>query len=126
LDYSLATGAGQYSNVGSYAITVTLGSNGNYTVTPANGTLTITPRSATISGDDKSKTYGDANPALTATVAGQVVGGDTINYSLATAATQYSNVGSYAITVTLGTNGNYTVTPANGTLTITPDRKSVV
>src|SRR5438067_4208333 len=74
LDYSLATSAGQYSNVGSYAITVTLGSNGNYSITPANGTLTIDQRAASVTADDKSKTYGHANPALTATVTGTVNG----------------------------------------------------
>ena len=51
----------------------------------------------------KSKTYGDANPALDATVAG-TVNGDTLNYSLATTAVQTSGVGSYPITVTLGSN----------------------
>ena len=57
----------------------------------------------------KSKTYGDANPTLDATVAG-TVNGDTLNYSLATTAVQTSGVGSYPITVTLGSNPNYTVT----------------
>jgi hypothetical protein len=37
--------------------------------------------------------YGDENPALTAVVTGTVNGGDTINYTLATTATQFSNVG---------------------------------
>jgi hypothetical protein len=35
----------------------------------------------------------DENPALTAVVTG-AVNGDTINYTLATTATQFSNVGS--------------------------------
>ena len=51
----------------------------------------------------KSKTYGDDNPALDATVTG-TVNGDALAYSLATAADATSGVGSYAITVTLGTN----------------------
>ena len=38
------------------------------------------------------------------------VNGDVLDYSLATTATQISGVGSYPITVTLGTNPNYTVT----------------
>src|SRR4029077_18820966 len=109
--------AGQFSNVGSYPITVSLGLNPNYSVTPANGTLTINKRAATVTANDKSKTYGDVNPALDATVTG-TVNGDLLNYTLATTATQFSNVGGYAITVTLGSNPNYFVTPANGTLTI--------
>ena len=37
----------------------------------------------------KSKTYGDVNPALTATVTG-TVNGDVLNYTLATTALQFS------------------------------------
>ncbi|MBC5864083.1 gliding motility-associated C-terminal domain-containing protein, partial [Flavobacterium sp. F-400] len=59
------------------------------------------------------------NPALTAVVTGGV-NGDTINYTLATSATQFSNVGAYPIVVTLGSNPNYDVTAVNGTLTVTP------
>jgi hypothetical protein len=62
---------------------------------------------------------------LTATVVGQVTGGDTINYTLSTMATQCSNVGSYAITVTLGSDPNYNVTPTNGTMTITKKHLTV-
>jgi ribosomal protein L18E len=118
INYSLATGATQFSNVGTYAITVTLGLNPNYSVTKTDGTLTINQANATLTAADKSKIYGQANPALTAVVVGQVVGGDPINYSLATSATQFSNVGPYAITVTLGLNPNYSVTKTDGTLTI--------
>jgi hypothetical protein len=49
------------------------------------------------------KVYGDENPALTAVVTG-AVNGDTINYTLATTATQFSNVGDYPIAVTLEIN----------------------
>ncbi len=61
---------------------------------------------ATVTANAKSKTYGAANPTLDAVVTG-TVGGDTLNYSLATTATTTSGVGSYPITVTLGTNPNY-------------------
>jgi hypothetical protein len=37
-------------------------------------------------------------------VTGAVNGGDTINYTLATTASQFSNVGQYPIDVTLGDN----------------------
>jgi hypothetical protein len=46
-----------------------------------------------------------------------VNGGDTINYTLATTASQFSNVGQYPIDVTLGANPNYTVVSTNGILT---------
>jgi hypothetical protein len=46
--------------------------------------------------------------------------GDTINYTLATTATQFSNVGDYPIAVTLGANPNYSVVSTNGILSVTP------
>ena len=58
------------------------------------------------------------NPTLDATVTG-TVNSDTLNYTLATTATQFSVVGNYPITVTLGLNPNYSVTKTDGTLTIT-------
>src|SRR5437667_2286487 len=70
-----------------------------------------------VKADDKSKNYGDSNPALTATVTG-TVNGDTLNYTLATTATQFSSVGPYPISVTLGSNPNYSITPSNGILTV--------
>lgn len=79
--------------------------------------FTIGQKSATVTADHKTKTYGDANPTLTATVAG-TVNGDVLDYTLATTAVQFSNVGDYGITVTLGANGNYSVTPTNDTLSI--------
>jgi hypothetical protein len=118
LNYSLATAAMQFSNVGTYPIAVTLGSNPNYSITSTNAVLTIGQKIASVTADAKSKTYGDANPALTAVVVGQVSGGDAINYSLATTATQFSNVGTYPIAVTLGSNPNYSLTYNNSTLTI--------
>ena len=113
LNYTLARAEGE--DVGEYAITVTLGSNPNYEVTATNGTFTINKKTVTITADAKSKTYGEADPALTATVEG-LVGSDTLNYTLARA--EGENVGEYAITVTLGENPNYEVTATNGTFTI--------
>ena len=95
--------------MGSYPITVTLGTNPNYNVTTTDGTLTVDKAAATVTANAKSKTYGEANPAFDAAVTG-TVNGDVLDYSLATAATQASGVGSYPITVTLGTNPNYNVT----------------
>jgi hypothetical protein len=52
-------------------------------------------------------------------VTGTVNGGDTINYTLATTASQFSNVGSISIAVTLGDNPNYSVVSTNGILSVT-------
>ena len=124
LNYSLATDAAQYSAVGVSNITVTLGSNPNYSVLATNSTLTIGARAASVTADAKSKTYGDANPALTAAEAG-TVNGDLLSYTLATDAAQFSSVGISNITVTLGSNPNYSVLATNNTLTIGAKAASV-
>jgi len=118
LDYTLATTADQFSDVGSYAITVSLGSNPNYSVTTTDGSLTVGQRSVSVTADDQSKTYGDANPTFTATEGNTVAGAATLQYTLATTASQFSNVGSYPISITLGSNPNYSVTTTDGSLTI--------
>jgi hypothetical protein len=46
------------------------------------------------------------------------VNGDTINYTLATTATQFC--WDYPIAVTLGANPNYSVVSTNGILSVTP------
>ena len=115
IEYTLTREEGE--NVGEYAITpsgeVT---QGNYTVNFVSGTLTVAPKTVRVKADDKTKTYGDADPELTATVEG-LVGEDTIVYTLSR--TEGENVGEYDI-IPAGEpeQGNYTVTYSNGTLTV--------
>jgi len=113
-------------NVGAeYAIVITGGTSDNYQiVSHINGTLTITKAALTISADNKTKTYGDANPTLTYTVSGLAFGERLsdigVTVSLACEATASSGVGSYAIVTTcVGNPTNYDVTYANGKLTVT-------
>jgi hypothetical protein len=126
LSYTLATTALKLSDVGPYPITVTLGANPNYNVTATDGTLTVDPKAASVTADPKSRQYGDDNPTLTATMTGEVSGGDVISYTLATTALKLSDVGSYPITVSLGANPNYNVTATDGTLTVTPRAVTVL
>ncbi len=122
---SLDTSADNTSGIGSYAIaqgTVTNANNRNYDITYAGSELTITARPITITADDRTKIYGDGNPALTETVGGMgLVNGDTLAGSLATSVDGATGVGAYAITQgTLAASSNYTVvgfTP--GTLSVT-------
>ena len=85
--------------------------------------MTIDKALLTLTADDKSKTYGQANPALTFSVDG-LVNGDTrataltADPTLDTTALASSGAGSYPITLTGGTSANYTLTRVNGTLTI--------
>src|SRR2546423_11439320 len=72
VNYTLATAATQFSNVGTFPITVTLGLNPNYEVTFTNGTLTINNATPTLTANENSNNYEQANPTLTATVTGEV------------------------------------------------------
>ena len=118
LNYTVSLSAGTYPAVGTYPITVTVGSNANYNVTANNSQLTVNPATVTVAAAAQSKIYGTANPALTAAVTGVPSSGATLNYSLATTATVVSGVGTYPITVSIGSNPNYSVTPSNGLLTV--------
>ncbi|WP_460389950.1 MBG domain-containing protein, partial [Algoriphagus aestuariicola] len=104
-----------------YAIsqgTYTYGSN--YDETYVGADFEITQRAITITADaGQSKTYGDADPTLTATVtSGTIVGGDVATGSLVRAAGE--NVGLYAISQGTYTYGsNYDLSFLEGNLEIT-------
>jgi hypothetical protein len=87
----------------------------SYVITAEAGTLTIEPKSAGIRADDKSKTVGDDDPDLTATVT-DAVDGEELNYTLSRE--EGDTVAEYAITVIPGDNPNYDVTTEDGTFTI--------
>src|SRR5207247_945615 len=83
----------------------------------------------TITADDKSKVYGAALPALTASYSG-FVNGDiasslTTPVTLATTATPASPVGTYPITASGAASPNYTISFVSGTLTVTPAALSI-
>ena len=106
-------------NVGRYSIDASQLHNPNYQVTAQDGTLTIDPRPVTVSADPQSKTYGNADPALTYRVtAGNLVGADTLSGALSRASGE--NVGRYSIDASQLRNPNYQVTAQEGTLTIDP------
>ncbi|MBO4478982.1 MAG: hypothetical protein J5774_01300, partial [Clostridia bacterium] len=113
--YTLTKAAGV--TVGSYEITVT-GINQNYDVTPVNGTYTINAKVITVTADDKSTTYGDALAALTATLSAELVAGDSADAVYTLTKADGVNKGTYAITVGVVANDNYSVTAVNGTYTI--------
>src|SRR5581483_565527 len=94
--------------------------------------LTVTPATLTVTADNKSKAYGAALPALTASYSG-FVNGDTAAAltgapSVTTAATPDSAMGTYPITAAAGSlaSPNYTFTFVNGTLTVTQSALTVV
>ena len=77
---------------------------------------TIAQKAVTVTADNKSKTYGQDDPTLTATVDG-TLGGDQVVYNLTRAAGE--NAGDYTITPSGDVSqGNYAVTYVPGTFTI--------
>src|SRR4029079_15882760 len=124
---SYSTTATPASSVGNYPITASLndpGSKlGNYEVTINNGTLMINPAPLSVSAANKSRAYGAANPEFTGAIVG-IQNGDNLTLSFSTSATATSPVGNYDIVPSIndpaGKLGNYTVSSANGTLSVTP------
>ena len=112
------------SPVGQYPVLCDISglSAANYTFTLLPGTLTVTPAPLTVAADDKTRVYGDPNPALTGTVTG-LKNGDVLTPSYSTIAIAGSPVGAYPIVPFLAPGAvanNYAITYVNGTLTITP------
>jgi hypothetical protein len=81
---------------------------------------TVRPGTLTVTAANAARPYGAPNPALTGTVAG-AVNGDLFTVTGTTTATATSPVGAYPVVPAIsGSNvSDYTVTAANGTLTVT-------
>ncbi|WP_375303882.1 MBG domain-containing protein, partial [Niastella sp. OAS944] len=119
-------------NVGVYAIQQgNLALSSNYILSYAGANFTITERAVTITAQARSKTYGDADPALTYQITtGSLAFSDAFSGALTRAAGE--DVGAYAIqqgTLALSTNYILTYVGANLTigkraLTITVNNKS--
>ncbi|MDO4492851.1 MAG: MBG domain-containing protein [Clostridia bacterium] len=105
----------QITNVGTMNVSVKA-ENDNYDTATASYTLKVTPKDVTVTADNMTKSYGQAIPALTATVTG-TLGEDTVRYTIVREPGE--DVGEYAITVSGDEyQGNYKVTYAPGKLTI--------
>jgi hypothetical protein len=129
---NVASGSGTLANkdVGLRAITdfgtLALGNNtaGNYTLTGATGSVTITALAVTLTG---TRAYdGSTNAAAAILSVSNAASGDTVNVASGTGTLASKDVGLRAIasfgTLALGNNaaGNYTLTGATGSVTITP------
>ena len=110
---ALNTTATPQSNVGVYPITVGAGTLSvgsvvdNYTLTYVNGALTVNKASLTVTANPRSRSLNAPNPTFTATISG-FVNGDTATVVtgtpvLSTTAVTSSPVGTYPITVGVGT-----------------------
>ncbi|MFN3370193.1 MAG: MBG domain-containing protein [Sphingomonadaceae bacterium] len=115
-------------NVGSYGILQgTLAANSNYSLTFTGAAFTITPAVLRIEANDRTKVYGDPDPALTFTASGFRLGDTAAILTGALARDPGENVGSYGILQgTLAATPNYTIDYVPDTFTITPATLSVV
>ena len=97
----------------------------NYTISYTNGGITIGKAGLTVTADNKTKVYGDSNPALTYTITGYVNGESasviTGAPTISTTATGITNVGTATITAAANNLAatNYSFSYANGSLAIT-------
>ena len=116
----------QYRDVTETTIKVRV-TNANYNPNPVEleGTVTITPKPVTVTARSYSKTFGADDPAFEADTVG-TLGNDTVTYTISRETGE--NVGTYTITPAgEAVQGNYNVTYATGTLTITAsDREKAV
>ena len=115
------------TNVGSYTATLSTNSSTNYTLgTPSTLSWAITKAVLTVTANSNSMNTGRAVPTLGYTVTG-FLGSDTLanaitgTPALATTATSSSGVGTYPISVSVGTlsASNYSFTYVAGTMTVT-------
>ena len=124
INVTLATTAAQLSSVGVSNLTVTLGSNPNYTVLTTNSTLTINPKAAAVTASNASKIYGQTKTfaGTEFTIAGLINGDSVTSVTLTSSGTtNTAAVGGYPIVASAASGsglGNYTLSYVNGTLAV--------
>jgi filamentous hemagglutinin family protein len=114
--------ANEYTDVGSYSLSLLGATAQNYSLSFNSSFLNITPRDLTITADDFTREYGDANPIFTASFDGLASFDDASvisNLILSTSATPSSIALRYGINATYDSNPNYTITFNQGFLTVT-------
>lgn len=124
------------SGVGTASIVARQAGDEEYNAASLKMTFEIDKAPLTATAESKSRIYGEVNPALTISYAGFVNGetvADITEPSAEVIADELSEVGSYPITLSGGSANNYTITLANGsmsvekaTLTVTPDDQQKV
>ena len=114
-------------NAGNYALTPSATANSgysvaNYDITPTNGTFKINKAALTVTANSENITYGDDKPTFSVSYSGfvnneneSVLGGSLV---LECGYVRYGNVGTYSITPSGLTSGNYAITFESGTLTV--------
>ena len=100
-------------DVGDYTVQVKYIGDGNHNDLVADPiSVSVSKKAVTVKADDISKSYGDADPELTATVTG-TLGNDTVIYTVSRAAGEA--IGTYTVTPSgAAVQGNYVVTYETG------------
>ncbi|MBQ3630603.1 MAG: leucine-rich repeat protein [Prevotella sp.] len=118
----ISTVARSYSDVGTYPISMAMGTITNKWVYLVNGTLTITKAPLTVGVQSVTIYEGDAIPSFTLTYSGfknnQNESVLTAKPTAITTATSSSPAGTYPITISGGSATNYSFSYVSGTLTI--------
>ncbi len=114
--------AGSVPAAGTDTLSVTFSPTDSVHYAPATSTvpITVTQGALTVTAQNATRAYGAANPAFTGAIAG-AASSDTFTQIFTTTATSGSAPGTYAIVPSvIGTNlADYTLSVANGTLTVT-------
>ena len=118
------------TGAGTATITATQATDGFYPAASTTQSLTVSKAALTITADNKLKFQGQANPALTVTYTGFVLG-ETATVLLTqavitTTAVTSSPAGAYPITVNGATAANYTITFVDGVLTVQPQQSQTI
>ncbi|SFW71249.1 Por secretion system C-terminal sorting domain-containing protein, partial [Sinomicrobium oceani] len=108
-------------DVDTYAITASGYTSGNYTISYTAGTLEITPAALMVTAEDKTKVYGEEDPAFTVSYTGFVNGDEeaALGGTLDITREPGEDVDTYAITASGYTSDNYTISYTAGVLEIT-------
>ena len=124
-----STGALVTSDVGVYPITLSGGSDNNYSMTLEDGNLDVLKAPLTIRADNKNRLYGEDNPELTITYSGFVLGQDQsiliVLPTVETSADINSLAGNYEIDVYGAEAVNYSFIYQSGLLTISKGAQSI-
>jgi Bacterial Ig-like domain (group 3)/MBG domain (YGX type) len=108
------------TGIGTVTLQASEAADVNYTAGTQTASFTVSATGLQVTANNATRHYGAANPMFTATVLG-AKSSDMFSESFTTTATPTSPVGSYVIVPTAsGANvGDYTVTTADGALTVT-------
>ena len=114
-------------NVGTYSVLCSYPGDLNHKPASDSSSITITRKTASVTAGIGTKTYGSADPALSATLSSGFLPADLVGLTLNSTRAAGENVGTYVTTPTVTGVGaaNYDITYNPRTFTITPKAATV-